>query len=257
MRDELTRLRSELARLEQHSRQLAVLAEDQQHVHERVAHLERILDFDRVAAHAEAAIARAALVESSVAHLRVANLLPRDVYDLLRDLIPDAAFFESGGGSDLELRVPPRIARVDSIVAWTFMTELVLRRLAPALVRRFADPLARLAAERFRSLPPMDTWDVEVTLSEGRLVRRCSDDAAVADGAWSEWDWLTTMVWFEDAENERANSTVTWVTGSFSARGESLAGAAAGRSHGVVYEFGIGPTREGRRRLSKMLSYTG
>lgn len=149
---ELTKLASRVGLLRQRLEQLSALRDEERRAPARIASLERVLDFDRVAAHVGDAVARSEWVAGPVPHLIVSNLLPGEVYRALVDAIPHPVFFDGHGAHGQELRVPPRLAPSSSIVAWTFMHDVVLQRLADRLVARVTEAVGPLTVSRARLL---------------------------------------------------------------------------------------------------------
>jgi hypothetical protein len=149
------------------------------------------------------------------------------------------------------------------------MTEIVLRSLGPALAERFSKPLAARAATAFPGLPPFDEWNVEITLSEGRLVRRVRGYAG-APAPHREWDLLTAVLCLARRGDDerfgsrvygepfpfRANCAVAFVGPSEALEYASIPPETSGMTERYTYEFGIGPSREGRRRLARLSTYT-
>jgi len=161
-----------MARLCRFMEQLAALNDGVTGDAERVAQLERVLDFDHVASHVRRAVAQAELACDPVPHLTVAELLPSTAYKALIEAIPPPVFFDGEIERGQEVRVPPRLAPLTSIMTWSFLTDVVVRPLVPMLIARFEEPLGSSTRARFPSLPSFADWDVEIALIDGRIVRR-------------------------------------------------------------------------------------
>jgi len=243
--------------------QLAALRADEAHETAQIARLERVLDFDRVVAHVRDAVARAEVAADPVPHVVVADLLPADAYQKLVDAIPSAVFFDGRPEQGQEVRVPPRLAPMSSIVTWMFVDE-VARVLSDLLVARLAEPLAAYACAQFPSLPPFDDWGVDITVTDSRLVRRAPGFAGrpPADRPWQLVNSVVDLARQQDTLEYgsklrakeiafRANSMVTWVGPPDVHVHASIPDRAPADVERYTYEFGIGPTRGGRARLQR------
>ncbi|MBI4486247.1 MAG: hypothetical protein HY655_09575 [Acidobacteria bacterium] len=260
LRSELFQLAAGMTTLQRRMEQLAALHERGEEVG-RIARLERVLEFDRVVAHVRAAVARAELAGDPVPHLLVSDLLPAEVYAAVLDAIPAAVFFNGRVAQGQELRVPPRLAPMVSIITWMFVDE-VGRLLSDLLVARLAEPLAAYARARFPSLPPFGDWGVDITVTESRLVRRGPGYVGPppADGRWDLINGVVHLARHQDTAEYggrlqtqeiafRANSMVTWVGPPEAHVHVSIPRHAPPNLERYTYEFRVGPTREGRSRL--------
>jgi len=254
--EEVSRLRVQMQRVQQRTDQVLALRQSAPDAARRLAQLESVLDAEGVAAHLRDAIARAPLQPVPVPHLSVGNVLPAAVYDSLVDAIPPAVFFEGGDNEAQELRVPQRAGRLPEIVTWTFVTDVVLRALSPALVARFKDPLAAFARATFPSLPPFEEWKVDITLSQGRIVRR-RPSGACPPSPDRPWDFLTGMVPLgraEDSEEYGSNTLVVFLGPARAHRYLAVPSSAPPETERYTYEFGIGPARDARRALTAKMN---
>ena len=260
----LARLTAALQAFERQAEQLRTLQAVERNVAARIAQLERVLRLDDVSAHVRAALARAELRRDPVPHVLIAELLPEDVYAAVVDAMPAAPFFDEDAGHGTALRVPPRLAPTHTIITTAFLNEVVKSALSAALLDRFHDSLIAFTQEHFPALPPFPSWNVEVTISQARIVRRSpGDDPEPGD---RHWDLLTGVVNVArpgDGEDggSRLASTIVPFRGNtalvFNAPAgahayEPILPAAPPGTARYTYEFGIGPAREGRRRLEKM-----
>ncbi len=268
-RDELEALRTQVSTLatgvrtlRRRAEQLSVLRAEASGVDVRIAALERALDFDRVASHVRAAVERAEVSSSPVPHLTIANVLPAGAYRALVDAIPAPAFFEGRVAGGQRVRVPLHVAPAQAIVAWMFLTDLVRRTLGRLLVTRLAKPLEAYARDRFPALSPIAAWGDDVTLIEGRIVRRTPGyDGGTADAR--PWELLTGVLDLaRDGDSEEYGSGLAGVPVPYRANTARVCVGPPTRltyvaippdaSADVVrhaYEFGIGPTRTARTAL--------
>jgi hypothetical protein len=262
---------AELARtVARRAERLAILRREDAVAGARVERLERVLDAGRVGAHARLAVSEARLTAHPVPHLRVDELMPGDVYSALIDALPAAAFFD-GNLARQELRVPLRLAPTHAVVTWSFFTDVMLDAISGALVKAFEGPLADMARTRFPHLPPIGKWG-EITLSQGRLVRRTAGEQP-PEPAERSWDLLTGALhlarpgdgdeWGSRIGGAdvpfRANRLVVRVAERGGDEYVSIPATAPPGTERYTYEFGIGPTREARRGLKeprKLSPYT-
>ena len=267
-RKSLARLTAALQAFEHRAEQLRTLQAIEQNAAARIAQLERLLDLDAVAAHVRAAVGRAELRRDPVPHVLVAELLPHDVYAAVVDAMPAAPFFDEDAGHGTALRVPPRLAPTHTIITTSFLNEVVKSALSAALLDRFNDSLIAFTQEHFPALPPFSSWDVEVTISQARIVRRSpgssGDDPRSGDRRWDLLTGIVNVARRGDGEDggSRLASTIVPFRGNtalvFNAPADVhayepiLPGEPPGTAR-YTYEFGIGPTRDGRRRLEKIL----
>ena len=168
-----TKLTSDIDKLRRRVDQLSALRTAEPAEGVQLQALERVLDIDRVAQHARAACAAAELSAGPVPHLVISDVFPGDVYAAIVEAIPEPAFFEAVTDNAYQLRVPPRLAPFQALVTWEFVTAVVLRAFSPALLARLHEPLAAFARTQFPALPSLEDWNVEVTLSQGHIVKRC------------------------------------------------------------------------------------
>jgi hypothetical protein len=281
LEQELAKLRRHVDQLRLTARQLRALRQADADIDAQIARLEQTLNFDEAIRHVHDAVGRGELFTDPIPHLLLTDLLPSFVYDAVVGAIPDPVFFKDVGPDSAELRLPPRLAPTHSIVAWAFVTEIVLQVLGPALVTRLSAPLDAFATRQFPELPPLSRWHVEITLSEGRLVRSAGVRGQLSSGG-RPWDVLTTIMSLAPLAGIDETSTVLELTGdALSVPGSMLredapkrvslggnaaltmvgaaracrelraAGAASGAR--CMYEFGVGPTQEGRRMLDAMI----
>lgn len=227
--------------------------------------LEPVLDFDRVARHVGAACAAGHRSDDPVPHLVISDVFPADVYTAIVEAIPEAVFFEAVTDGGYELGVPPRLAPFRALLTWEFVQAVVKRAFSAALLARLHEPVATFGRTRFPDLPPFDDWNVEVTISRGRVFRRCPGYA----GASSEdrpWDLLTAIVSVGGSPDDglygsvlgsrpfpfRQNGALAFV-GPASAHEYGSIPHGAQQALRYTYEFGVGPTREGRRVLNALM----
>lgn len=266
--DPLSTFASRIETLRWRMEQLAALREEEPQLAARIARLERVLDFPRVAAHVRSAVAGASLVVEPAPHLTAPDLLPVDVYQAVIEAIPAAVLFDRRVERGQELRVPPRLAPVTAIVAWTFVNEIG-RVMSDLLVARLAEPLAVYARGRFPSLPPPGEWGVEMTLSEARIVRRVPgyQGGSSADRPWDLVTGVLCLGRHRDTEEYgsrlqggsipfRANSLLAWVGTADTHAYGSIPPDAPAVTERYTYEFGIGPTKDARRMLTALIGKT-
>ena len=265
VRSELSTLASRLETLRRRMEQLSALRDEERDVAARVAELERVLDFTRVAAHVRSAARESPLVAEPVPHLIVSNLLPADAYRAVMHAIPASVLLDGRAERGQEVRVPPRLAPTTAIITWTFLNE-VGRVLSDVLVERLAEPLAAHARRRFPSLPPADGWGVEITLSEARIVRRIPgyQGGSPAD---RPWDLLTGVLYLGRHQDTaeygsrlhgaaipfRANSLLACAGAADIHAYASIPRDAPADTERYSYEFGIGPTKDARRTLTALM----
>jgi hypothetical protein len=265
-----TKLTRDIDKLRRRVEQLAALRTAEPAEAAQLHALERVLEIDRVAQHVRAACAAAELTDAPVPHLVISDVFPGDVYAAIVEAIPGPAFFDAVTDNAYELRVPPRLAPFQTLVTWEFVTAVVLRAFSPALIARLHEPLAAFARTQFPALPALDDWNVEVTLSQGHIVKRCPGYA----GASSEdrpWDLLTTIVDVGASHEEglygsvlgsstvknipfRPNGALAFVGPASVHQYASIPRRAPKHAVRYAYQFGVGPTREGRRILNAMMN---
>ena len=262
----VARLAEDVDRLRRRVGRLAVLRTGAPDEAAQLRALESVLDFERVVRHVEGACAAAEQPAGPVPHVVVSNLFPADVHAAIVEAIPEPVFFEAVADGAYELGIPPRLAPFHVMVTWEFVKTVVLRALSPALIVRLHQPLAAFAQTRFPALPPFDDWNVEVTLSRGRLVRRAAGYTGVANED-RPWDLLTTVVCVGGSQEDRSygsvldgrsvpfrsNGALAFVGPAALHEYASIPLAAPQQASRHTYEFGIGPTRDGRRVLNAMM----
>ena len=255
-------LASRVSTLYRRIEQLSALQGDEQMLENRIAQLERVLEFDRVAAHARAAVERAEIAASDVPYLVALDLLPRDVYSAVLDAIPPPVFFEGRAAGGEHVRVPLRLGPIHSIVTWSFIDEVVRRALSDVLVARFAAPLEAHVRELFPAGPPFAEWARDVTLIDGRLVRRTPGYAgpAAVDRPWELLGGLLDLAREQDGHEYgshlaslsipfRGNRALLYVGPPQGLAYAPIPDDAAGAIERYTYEFSMGPTRRARRSL--------
>lgn len=109
-----------------------------------IAELPRLLDEERIARHARAAIAAAPLLSDPFEHSVIQDVLPLDVYDLLIEAIPPVAFFNHRDPIKQNLRFPVPFGPTLTDNVWGFFDDVIARRvLRSAVLERFHGPLQR------------------------------------------------------------------------------------------------------------------
>jgi hypothetical protein len=255
-------LASRFNTLQRRIEQLSALQGEEQELGDRIARLEHVLELDRVAAHARATVERAELSSSPVPFLVAFDLLPSDVYAELLNAIPPPAFFDGRVADGEELRVPLRLAPIHAVVTWSFVDEIVRSALTDVLVARFAEPLQAYVRERFPAGPPLAEWRGEITLIDGRIVRRTPGymGAAPESRGWELLGGVLDLASDQDGEEYgsrvctvampfRANRLLVCVGSPERRRYSPIPSDASAAIVRYSYEFGIGPTRHMRRRL--------
>lgn len=265
--EEVSRLRAQMQRVQQRTDQLFALKGAEPQAAQRLEQLEAVLDFETVAAHLQTAVARGSLTLDPIPHMSVQDLLPGPVYRAVLDALPPPVFFEGADDRMQDLRVPPRTGSLPSVVAWAFITEVVLRALGPSLLVRFESPLAAFARTTFPSLPPFSQWSVAIALSQARIVRR-QPGAPETSPPDRPWDLLTCVVALgRPHESEdygalldtkalpfRGNTAVVFLGPAQAYRYLAIPSSAPPEIERYTYEFGIGPTRDARRALIAKMS---
>jgi hypothetical protein len=142
----------------------------------QIDRLAPLLDRERTAAHIREAVAASEWRTSPEPRATVRGLLPPDLYAALVAAIPADIFFRTTEEGGRELVVPPRIAPLHAIVAWTFLAEVVDDVLVPAV------------DGRMHGTAPA----VGLTTSRPRLVRGHSGRLTRPDPG----DRLALVIWF-------------------------------------------------------------
>jgi hypothetical protein len=231
---------------------LSALRADEAEAGTRMDRLQHVLDADRVAAHANAAINRTTIVEGAAPHALVLDVLPRDVYDALLAAIPRDVFFDRRGTGVSELLIPPRLAPVDSFATWAFVAEAIEARLGPSLIDRLQDQLDRqLAGQR-----------PAFTVSQGRLVLRQPgyQGSRRPNRPWDAVTVILNLARPEDGEEYgsrvdrveipfRANSLLVAVDPSGTLDFSPIPEATAATVRRYTCEFRIGLDAEARREV--------
>ena len=265
-RRRLSGLASQLHTLRRQTGQLVALRNEEQHYASRIEALERTLDVGRVDWHMRGVVERAEVVGYPIPYLWIPELLPDDVYQAVLDAVPVAVFIDDHPAGRRELPVPPRMAPTHAVVTWAFLTEVAHRPLSDLLLARFQPFLAAHVATRFPELPPFGEWGVEITLSEDRIVRRGLGDSSrvTDDRPWTLLSGILCLARPSDTDGCggrlgskvfpcRPNSALVFLGSASSYEYGSISPDAGADQERYSYEFDIGPTREGRRRLTAML----
>ena len=134
---ELAAIGNQMTGLQRDIEQLATLRADEAAAALRLDRLAPALDWPRAAAYVHDAVGRSAVVDVPAPHAIIAEIFPPDLYRELIGTIPPDAFFRTDPDGGRELMLPPRLAPLDAIAAWTFVTGLVEQALVPALAARF------------------------------------------------------------------------------------------------------------------------
>lgn len=108
----------------------------------RLAALPDLLDEARIAAHVRQAIAAAPIVSTPLDHILVERLLPDDLYALLLEAIPPAAFFTQNDPIKQDLTFPMEVAPAFHSRVWNFLDQVIAQRvIRPAVMQKFHDRL--------------------------------------------------------------------------------------------------------------------
>ena len=151
-----------------------------------------------------------------------------------------------------------------------FLNDIVLRTLSNIVLARFAEPLAAYTRERFPELPPFGDWNVEITLSQARIVRRAAGSAG-RKSTERPWDFLNGIVSLaRDRESEeyggtlhgmacplRANTALIYLGPVEAYTCASIPSDAPAKVEQYTYEFGIGPAAAARHRLTGLMGSVG
>lgn len=135
--------------------------------------IDAVLDADAIGRHVERAIDAAPFHDEPFPHLVLSDLLPPRVYTAVVDAIPPVECFD-GVDNKQQLFVPFELAPAYSRRVWAFLLDAVIKPvLAPALIRRFEEPLSRWLADTW---PEVRERDVESFLklhcTDGRILLR-------------------------------------------------------------------------------------
>lgn len=108
----------------------------------RLADLGRVLDEARVTRHVRDVVASAPRFDDPFEHAVVEPILPEDVYALLLETLPPAAFFTDHDPVKQDLTLPIEFGPALSTVAWGFFEGTIAQRvLRTAILERFHEPL--------------------------------------------------------------------------------------------------------------------
>ena len=109
-----------------------------------VAELPRLLDEQRLTRHIRCAIESATLLSEPFEHAVVERLLPEDIYQLLLDAIPPAAFFHDRDPIKRDIRFPMDFGPTLTAMVWGFFDDVIARRaIRTAVLDKFHEPLQR------------------------------------------------------------------------------------------------------------------
>jgi hypothetical protein len=149
-------------RFERQTTRTAVAAKLDVEQRDVLARLPEMLDAPRILEHVQAAVAKAPLLEDPFPHCLVSDVLPREIYQLVRRAIPPAVFFGDADPIKQNLRIPidkgPALATrvwhfVDDVVAHQAIVPAVAQRFAPHLARHYATVFGPAFVERAAALP--------------------------------------------------------------------------------------------------------
>ncbi len=186
-------LSTHLVLVQRQLEQLVALRREDAEAPARLDDLARVMDVGRISAHIGGAVADAEFIEQPVPHLVVRRFLPDDVYDAMVDAIPAPVFFDGGTARAREIRVPPLLAPLHSVAAWSVVADAVADSLTPALLARVSGPLERYATQWCASLSPRDQAGLRLVADSGRILLRAPGRDAVLKRR-RPWQWLMVTV---------------------------------------------------------------
>lgn len=162
---------AELAALRVREAQLRAIMTRNIELEGDVSTLEATLDREAVRSHVAAAVAKASLRLDPFPHLVVDDLLPAAFYESVITALPPCELFADRPVNKQSMLVPFHFAPTYSRRVWNFMSDVVVRDvITPALIERFAEPLATWVREQFPGAP-IPALDGLVN-SDGRIMLR-------------------------------------------------------------------------------------
>jgi hypothetical protein len=173
-------------------------------------------DGERLAAHAAAAVNRAALELDPFPHIVIHDLLPEDVDNELIRAVPSKAFFKTEDMTRQEIEVPFVFAPEYSRLMWgTFFRKVIAQAMVPALMEKFRPALDDFLQTHWPGLGTMVEAGISLRVSNSRLLLR-RPGYVIKPHRDPRWAFLTCQVYGTQLyrlrqEPEVTHSSPLWV----------------------------------------------
>lgn len=162
---------------------------------------------DRIAAHAAAAVERAALELDPFPHIVVHDLLPDDIAGELIRAVPSTAFFTAEDMTRQEIEVPFVFAPEYSRVMWgTFFDKVIEQTMVPALMKKFRPALDAFLRQHWPELGSMADAGIELQVTNSRLLLR-RPGYVIKPHRDPRWAFLTCLVYLPQTSSHEVYGT--------------------------------------------------
>jgi hypothetical protein len=257
---------------------------------DEVQQLPAVLDVDAIAAHTRQALDTAPLHMHPFPHMVVDNVWPEPFYDALLRGIPPSELFADRQINKRRLVVPFEWSHQYGTRVWNFLVREVLDDVvAPALVRKFKEPLGEWLLANWPLPPNAPTEKVKFQSTDGRILLR-HRGYLIPPHRDPKWGLITCLMYLA-----RPGDSEAWGTQLYSVEGDVEAPSVAaywikaercrlekdvpfrrnsmliflnsGGAHGAripadaepadleryMYQFRVGPTASSIRELMRLL----
>ena len=158
---------------------VAAYTSDARQAHRLPAVRARLGDGEQIAAHTEAAVAKAPLELDPFPHIIIDELLPDDVCSELIRALPPKPFFQTENATRQKLDIPCLFAPEYSRIVWGLIYKKVIARaMVTALTEKFRPALDRFIQVQWPALGVSDRAGVSAHFYRGRILRDAVISAA-------------------------------------------------------------------------------
>ena len=167
----------------------------------------RLGDGEQIAAHTEAAVAKASLDLDPFPHIIVDELLPDDVCSELIRALPPKPFFQIENANRLKLDIPCLFAPEYSRIVWGLIYDTVIARaLVTALTEKFRSALDQFIQARWPALGSLAQSGISLRVTNSRLLLR-RPGYKIKPHRDPRWAFLTALVYLPISAGDESYGT--------------------------------------------------
>jgi len=173
---------------------------------EMLSRVRAMLDSERVARHARAAVMRAPLDMDPGAHIVVEDLLPDAVSDELVAAVPASRFFPGGNVKRQEIGVPFFFAPEYNRLVWGFFYKVLEQTILPAVIEKFRPALDNFMRKHWPRFGSFAESGIKLGVWNSRIMLR-RPGYRIKPHRDPRWAFLTCIVYLQRRGDPHAYGT--------------------------------------------------
>jgi hypothetical protein len=186
---------------------VAAYTSDARQAHRLPAVRARLGDGEQIAAHTEAAVAKAPLELDPFPHIIIDELLPDDVCSELIRALPPKPFFQTENATRQKLDIPCLFAPEYSRIVWGLIyNKVIARAMVTALTEKFRPALDRFIHVQWPALGSLAQSGISLRVTNSRLLLR-RPGYKIKPHRDPRWAFLTALVYLPISTEDESYGT--------------------------------------------------